>query len=395
MCDALTAALSAAANRRTLLKGLAGTGAAAALTGVATSPAAAATADAAGRNFDAKSRTKVVLLGTAGGPPWWPGSDRQGCSSAVVVGDRYYLVDVGYGFGPQLRKARLGNWSDMNNGPLDALRATFLTHLHSDHTIDLNNLLVLGAANGALQADRPIQIWGPGRRGPVTPLFGPPPAPPVTAPENPTPGTVDTVDLIIRAYAADINDRAFDQRKAPPTQTFSAHDVPIPTAYTADPNGTPCPRMSPVTFYEDDRVRVSATLVQHAPVFPALGFRFDTDDGSIVFSGDTGPHPNVVELARGADILVHEVIAQEWVDGLFPEPRTEVQQALVQHLVRSHTTIEQVGPIAEEADVQTLVLSHVVPANWPDGKFAHARKGFSGRLVIGRDLDVIGIPRRR
>ncbi|MCC5348697.1 MBL fold metallo-hydrolase, partial [Staphylococcus aureus] len=69
--------------------------------------------------------------------------------------------------------------------------------------------------------------------------------------------------------------------------------------------------MKPVVFYEDDRVKVSATLVQHAPVFPSFAFRFDTEDGSVVFSGDTGPSENLVRMARGADVLVHEVIATE------------------------------------------------------------------------------------
>ena len=65
-------------------------------------------------------------------------------------------------------------------------------------------------------------------------------------------------------------------------------------------------------MFEDDRVRVSATLVAHAPVWPAFAFRFDTDDGSIVFSGDTARSENLIKLAKGADILVHEVIVTKW-----------------------------------------------------------------------------------
>jgi ribonuclease BN (tRNA processing enzyme) len=101
--------------------------------------------------------------------------------------------------------------------------------------------------------------------------------------------------------------------------------------------------MSPVTLYEDDRVRVSATLVMHAPVFPALAFRFDTDDGSIAFSGDTGPSENLVELAHGVDVLVHEVIAREWIE-ILPAPRDAGQEGQYQHLITAHTVIEDVGP---------------------------------------------------
>lgn len=171
--------------------------------------------------------------------------------------------------------------------------------------------------------------------------------------------------------------------------------MPIPERYLSDPNGTPCPRMSPVVFFEDDRVRVSATLVQHAPVFPALAYRFDTDDGSVVFSGDTGPTPNLIELATDADVLVHEVIDSEWVETLLPEPRNDAQQGLYDHLIGAHTLVEDVGPIAEKAGVATLALSHLVPGNWPEHKWRRARHGFSGRLIVGRDLDQIGIGQRK
>ncbi|OLS98404.1 hypothetical protein BJF90_08950 [Pseudonocardia sp. CNS-004] len=83
-----------------------------------------------------QARTRLVLLGTAGGPNWWLDGTRCGIASAVVVGDRYYLVDAGAGVGPQIRRARLGNWQSRFGGPLDAMRAVFLTHLHSDHVSD-------------------------------------------------------------------------------------------------------------------------------------------------------------------------------------------------------------------------------------------------------------------
>jgi ribonuclease BN (tRNA processing enzyme) len=337
------------------------------------------------------ARTRLVLLGTAGGPNWWLDGTRRGISSAVVVGDRYYLVDAGAGAGPQIRQARLGNWQARLWGPLDGLRAIFLTHLHSDHVCDLNNILGNGLANG-LGLGGPVTVWGPGNRGQLPPAR-PGSSPTAVAPDNPTPGTREMVESILRTFATDYNDRIFENGIEGTDGLITGHDVPIPARYLADPNGNPHPRMSPVPFYEDDRVRVSATLVQHAPVFPALAFRFDTDDGSVVFSGDTGPSENLVELATGADVLVHEVIAGEWVATDFPAPRGPVEEAIYQHLVGKHTLIEDVGPIAERAGVPTLVLNHLVPATWPVERWEEAQKGYSGRLIVGMDLDHIGIGR--
>ena len=336
-------------------------------------------------------RTQLILLGTSGGPPYWPGSEREGIASALLVGDRYYVIDTGAGLLRQMRLAQLGNWQHETDGPLDAMRAIFLTHLHSDHVADLNNLLTEGLYNGLHRVDHKVQIWGPGNRGTLPPLFGAPPPPEPVAPDNPTPGTREVVDLLVRAFATDFNDRAFGNRKPVPNQLFEGLDVPIPAQYLADPDGNPHPRMSPVRFYEDDRVRVSAALVQHAPVFPALAYRFETDDSSVVFSGDTSPSENLIELAQGADVLAHEVIARERVERLLPAPRDDAQEGLFQHLINAHTVIEDVGGVAERAQTRTLVLSHLVPGNWPADDWQRAKNGNSGTLVVGEDLDRIGV----
>ncbi|WP_343902471.1 MBL fold metallo-hydrolase [Arthrobacter rhombi] len=336
-------------------------------------------------------RTKLVLLGTSGGPPYWPGGTREGISSALVVGDRYYVIDAGHGVMGQLRRAKLGaNFDTDMEGPLDALAGIFLTHLHSDHVVDLNNILSEGLYNG-LQSVKKIPIWGPGNRGQVPEPFGEGKAPTPVKPRNPTPGTKEMTDLLVQAFAADFNDRLFDNGKPPPEDLWEAFDVPVPEKYMKNPNSEPCPVMEPFVFFEDDHIRVSAILVDHAPVFPALAFRFDTADGSVVFSGDTGLTPNIVTLAQGADVLVHEVIDKSWPESLFPAPRDEAQEGLYQHLIRSHTLIEDVGKVAQEAGVKTLVLSHLVPGNRPDEVWAGSGEGFDGQLVIGHDLDVIGV----
>ncbi|WP_312179787.1 MBL fold metallo-hydrolase [Arthrobacter sp.] len=217
----------------------------------------------------------------------------------------------------------------------------------------------------------------------------------MVAAENPTPGTVEMWEGLVRAFATDFNDRSRDNLMPTPQQAVLAKNIELPEALTADPSANPHPEMDPIDVYEDDRVRVSAILVQHAPIFPAFAYRFDTDDGSVVFSGDTGPSDNLVKLAQGADVLVHEVIAREAIEQAYPAPRSAPQEALVRHLLEAHTTIEDVGPLAERAGVGSLVLHHFVPADWPDRFWKKAQAGFSGDLVIGRDLDIINVPARR
>ncbi|MBO1267992.1 MBL fold metallo-hydrolase [Arthrobacter cavernae] len=392
MCDVLSRLESSGVSRRNILASFGLGAAAVALTACAdTSPEKPSASRSFGPAAAEGYRTRLVLLGTSGGPPYWPGGQREGISSALVVGDRYYLIDAGHGVMGQLRKAKLGpNYDKDLDGPLDVLAGIFLTHLHSDHVVDLNNILSEGLYNG-LQSVKKIPIWGPGNRGQLPPLFGSGTPPTPVSPGNPTPGTREMTDLIVQAYATDFNDRLFDNRKPHPNQLWEAFDVPVPSEFTKSPNTDPCPEMSPFTFYEDDHVRVSATLVNHAPVFPALAYRFDTDDGSVVFSGDTGKTPNLIQLAKGADVLVHEVIDKIWPQSLFPEPRTDAQEGLYQHLIQAHTLIEDVGPIAQEAGVKSLVLSHLVPGNRPDSVWEACGKGFDGQLIIGHDLDVIGV----
>lgn len=89
--------------------------------------------------------------------------------------------------------------------------------------------------------------------------------------------------------------------------------------------------------------------------------------------------------------MVHEVIDKTWPQSLFSEPRTEAQEGLYQHLINAHTLIEDVGTLAQEAGVKSLVLSQMVPGNRPDSVWEACGKGFDGQLIIGRDLDLIGV----
>ena len=140
----------------------------------------------------------------------------------------------------------------------------------------------------------------------------------------------------------------------------------------------------------DANVKVTAALVQHPLVKPAFAYRFDCPDRSIVFSGDTRPSENLIELARGADILVHEVIDLQAIGVL--EKELAHAKRLHQHLLAAHTPMSEVGQIATRAGVKTLVRNHFVPGTppipdqvWYDAVKPH----FKGRVIVGRDLMVL------
>lgn len=372
--------------RRALMRTAGSTAALAgvAASGVALAPSAGATAS---RKKAEGARTRLVLLGTSGGPIWWTDSTRRGISSAVVVGDAVYMVDCGDG-GPEAWRPAglLGPGQGKND--MAKLRALFLTHLHSDHIADYPTLLLQGWIGGGLaSAERPLHVYGPGRREGLPSVFPPArPTPAAVNPENPGAGTVDMTNSLIAAFSTDINDRIFDAASPDIRSRVVPHDIEVP-AGTGTPS-TPPARVSPFLVHEDDRVRVTATLVDHGQMHPAFGFRFDTDDGSIVFSGDTTVSDNLIELAQGCDYLVHEVIDQAWVEqsvaGLPVPP--EVKAAFLNHLVGAHTTVEQVGAVAQAANAKALVLNHFVPGELPLGRWQRAAKNFTGKVVVGEDL---------
>ena len=335
-------------------------------------------------------RTRLVLLGTAGGPTWY--GHREGIASAVVVGDDVYLVDCGEGVAQQYRRANFAPFEGRQT--LRTLRGIFLTHLHSDHCIDYFNLWLFSWFNGINLNPHVVQVYGPGNRGSLPPVFGGGAGPPVQSPESPTPGTVEMTEHLLRAYATDINDRMRDTGQPELGTRFQAHDIPLPAGVVAEANANPAPEMDPIDVYEDENVKVRAILVMHPPTFPSFAYRFDSDDGSVVFSGDTAVTPNLVKLARDADVLVHEVIDRSWVESRFKARVNPKRRAGVNHLLGSHTPIEEVGAVAERAGVETLVLNHLVPADNPPERWLEARDGFSGRLVVGEDLMQIGVGRR-
>jgi ribonuclease BN (tRNA processing enzyme) len=217
-------------------------------------------------------------------------------------------------------------------------------------------------------------------------------------------------DTIWQAFAQANNDLTLDNgyrdftALAQVTEIGGAAAGDIPLVFApgtfVDPNTTPCPAIDPVLIYGPDGngVAVWATLNDHRQVYPSFAFRFDTPDGSVIFSGDTGADTNgnlqkLASVGGQADFLVHEVIDTAWVNYRFGNspPVGSRNYVLRRHMLHSHTPIEDVGTVAESCGVRTLVLNHIVPGMIPTSHLLQAQQGFSGRLVIGEDLMQIGV----
>lgn len=321
--------------------------------------------------------SRLIMLGTAGGPTWYGESSPHGISTALVINDKAYLVDFGSGAFRQLRTAGIKPGSEA---------ALFITHLHSDHVIDLPSLLMYDPS-ARKRAKAAMKIFGPGSRGDLPPVAGSATEDMVIHPENPVPGTVAMVDGIIGAFATDMNVRVRHEGVPDVRGFFEVADIKLPEGSKIDAQTGELPSMEPFEVWVDDNVRVSATLVYHGEVFPSLAYRFDTANGSVVFSGDTAVSENLIRLAKDADILVHEAIDPSWVAKIVgPEPWDDRQKALAHQLETTHVTPRQAGEVATKAGVKTLVLSHLVPGDAPREHWLEAGETFKGNLIIGEDL---------
>jgi ribonuclease BN (tRNA processing enzyme) len=266
--------------------------------------------------------TRLILLGTAGGPNLV--KSRFQTSQVILINDSAYVIDCGNGVTRQLVAADV---------PLRSIRHVFITHHHDDHNADYGSLLLVAWAAGLVT---PIDTWGP---------------PPLAA----------MTDLFLQLNAWDIANRMGNGGLPDMGGLLQAHEF--------SDGGV---------VLEDDNVKVTATLVNHPPVFPAFGYRFDTADRSIVISGDTTRSDNVIALAQGADVLVHEALYA---------PGVSVAQR--EQILRTHTPVDEVGEVAAAAGVKKLVLSHLVPAGpnatdkiWIEGASTH----FGGDVIVGKDL---------
>jgi ribonuclease BN (tRNA processing enzyme) len=300
--------------------------------------------------------TRLVLLGTRGGP----GLDltHSQTASAVVVDGIPYLVDCGYGTIRQLVAANIG---------YQRIDRIFLTHLHDDHTADLAALL---------------DFQWIGNKATPTDAYGPY-------------GTERMVQGALGFSRGNFEIRAVDEGRTLRAQDlFHGHDI----------TGS----QAPVQVLKDDRVTVSAINNTHYPQrsmdrmpHRSIALRFDTRQRSIVFSGDTAYSENIVKLAQDADMFVCEVMDQRVHTQMLELARAEAAkghpESVARHVAETHSTPEDVARMASAARVRTVVLNHQLSGPSTPGGLAFAvtdfidavRKGYAGEVIVGQDLMVL------
>jgi ribonuclease BN (tRNA processing enzyme) len=271
--------------------------------------------------------TKIVMLGT--GTPA-PNPDRSGPATAIVVGDRAYLVDFGPGVVRRAAAAAAKGYPALK--PVN-ITVAFVTHLHSDHTAGYPDLI--------------LSPWVGGRK--QLSVFGPE-------------GLEEMTGHLLAAYRRDIENRTQGMEHAPPL-VVHAHDV------------------KPGIVYQDDRVTVKAFLVAHGEMTPAFGYRFETPDRTIVISGDTSPSAELIANCRPCDVLIHEVQLPAYNVPSIPDWPA--------YRARYHTTTDQLADIANRTKPGLLVVYH----NGADEAglqeiLKEIQRTYHGKVAISHDLDV-------
>jgi len=269
---------------------------------------------------------ELTLLGT-GNPI--PDPRRAGPSQLVRIGDDRILIDCGTGAVRRLVEA--------GENPRD-VHTLLVTHMHSDHTIDLGHFII---TRWILFNERPLALVGP-------------------------PGLREYVDNLLRLLAWDIQIRGFDQRLSAEARRLDVREVAA---------GEPLER---------EHWRATPIAVDHWPVEHAYAWKVESDDATLVVSGDTAPYEPLAQAAAGADVLVHEV----WAQLTDEAPRRHMPRAEAEAFIakrnRYHTSTKDVGRIARLADPKLLLLSHLGPVN-VDAVRADVAADFD-RFVVGEDL---------
>ncbi len=279
----------------------------------------------------------MVLLGT--GTPL-PNPDRACASTLVTCGDTSFLVDTGRGFLNNL--AKLG---------LSDATAVLFTHFHSDHFAEFGEFMVNRTIRGATQ---PVQVIGPA-------------------------GTDKVISTLLAAYSLDGHYRKSHHGAKWDERGMQA-DIE---------------EMGPGLVYDHEGVKIRMFDVSHSPVAPAVGYRFEYCGRIVVVSGDTVKVPIMAEMAKGADILVHDACQKQMVMGMIqflrgrPTPAEQRLGAMSEEMLAYHATTEDIAQIAAEAGVKKLVLTHLVPSiplSVDDGPFISGiTPVFGGTVLVGKD----------
>ncbi len=274
---------------------------------------------------------QLVTLGSKGGPAIRPGGPSP-TSSLLRLGGRTIVVDCGLGVSRGLVEA------DVSLKELDLI---FITHLHSDHVLELGGLLHTAWTTGL---DREVRVFGP-------------------------PGTGHYWSRFAQALEFDIEIRISDEGRPDIRDLVRIEEF------------------AEGLVLEEAGLAVTALRVDHPPVTDCFALRFDHADGGIVFSSDTAHFPPLADFARGADVLVHEAMLADGVERLVA--RTGNGARLREHLLASHSFAADAGRIATEAGVGRLVINHLIPADdpaiTPDHWVGAVRETWQGPLTIARD----------
>ncbi|WP_077959617.1 MBL fold metallo-hydrolase [Ensifer adhaerens] len=281
--------------------------------------------------------SRLVLLGSKGGPAIRPGGPWP-TSSLLHIGGRTVVVDCGLGVTRGLTDAGVA---------LKTLDLIVVTHLHSDHVLELGPLIHTAWTAGLSQ---PVRVFGPA-------------------------GTRAYWQGFLQSMAFDIDIRIVDEGR--PNLRMLVEVIEFAEGEIFSENG----------------LTLSSLRVDHPPVTDCFALRFDHGEGSVVFSSDTAHFPPLADFSKGADILVHEAMLAEGVDRLVA--RTGNGARLKEHLLASHSFAEQAAAIATAAGVGRLVLHHLIPADDPEISEVHwiaaARKNWAGALTIAADGLVVKI----
>ncbi len=288
--------------------------------------------------FAQPSRTQIVMLGT--GTPI-PDPDRSGPAVAIIVDSVAYLFDAGAGV--MRRAVAAGRNGVRAFAPRNAMGQAapqfdrlFLTHLHSDHTLGL--------------ADVIFTPWIQGRRAPLD-IYGPP-------------GTKHLVSGILDAYSEDIAER------------IAASGGPAPDGWKSVIH-----EITEGVVFKDSRITVRAFAVPHAGWKYAFGYRVETPDRTIVISGDTRANSGIAEHCRGCDVLIHEVYSDSGFATLPPARQAYHSNA--------HTSATNLSDIATRARPRLLILYHQLFFGATEEKLlSEVRSRFSGRVVSAHDIAV-------